>query len=170
MLIFENYNEDHDLVDDIMNCFCLKQLRKIKFRIKNNLYKDLTLELHTWFFKLLLSKSPLQTSSGDFFMVKTEIFIFWNILKIEFLRVKTHIIKQLEKRNIFSPYTLYERIAKTNYFFLKKKFLFCQSAFNSLILSNLQPKYFRNIFFLNISIFLLKLFLNLHRGLRLAAQ
>ncbi len=47
MLIFENYNEDHDLVDDIMNCFCLKQLRKIKFRIKNNLYKDLTLELHT---------------------------------------------------------------------------------------------------------------------------
>ena len=43
MLIFENYNEDHNLVDDIMNCFCLKQLRKIKFRIKNNLYKELNL-------------------------------------------------------------------------------------------------------------------------------
>jgi hypothetical protein len=43
MLIFENYNEDHNLVDDVMNCFCLKQLRKIKFRIKNNLYKELNL-------------------------------------------------------------------------------------------------------------------------------
>ena len=47
MLIFENYNQGHVLVDDIMNCFCLKQLRKIKFRIKNNLYKELTLDLHT---------------------------------------------------------------------------------------------------------------------------
>ena len=46
MLIFENYNEGHVLVDDIMNCFCLKQLRKIKFRIKNNLYKELTLPSH----------------------------------------------------------------------------------------------------------------------------
>lgn len=47
MLIFENYNQGHVLVDDIMNCFCLKQLRKIKFRIKNNLYKELILESHT---------------------------------------------------------------------------------------------------------------------------
>ena len=46
MLIFENYNQGHVLVDDIMNCFCLKQLRKIKFRIKNNLYKELNLESH----------------------------------------------------------------------------------------------------------------------------
>jgi len=46
MLIFENYHEEHSLVEDVMNCFCLQQLKKIKFRIKNNLYKELTLPSH----------------------------------------------------------------------------------------------------------------------------
>lgn len=46
MLIFENYHEEHKLVEDVMNCFSLKQLKKIKFRIKNNLYKELILPSH----------------------------------------------------------------------------------------------------------------------------
>jgi hypothetical protein len=46
MLIFENHKEEHSLIDDVINCFSLQQLKKIKFRIKNNLYKELTLDLH----------------------------------------------------------------------------------------------------------------------------
>lgn len=46
ILIFENYHEERWLIEDVMNCFCLKQLRKIKFRIKNNVYKELTLLPH----------------------------------------------------------------------------------------------------------------------------
>ncbi len=46
MLIFENYHEEHSLVEDVMNCFSLQQIKKIKFRIKNNLYKELILPSH----------------------------------------------------------------------------------------------------------------------------
>jgi hypothetical protein len=43
VLMFESKPTSHDLVSDIMNCYSLERLKKIKFRIKNNLYKELNL-------------------------------------------------------------------------------------------------------------------------------
>lgn len=37
-LLFESNSTQHNLVEDVMNCFTLEKLKKIKFRIKNNLY------------------------------------------------------------------------------------------------------------------------------------
>lgn len=37
-LIFESEPSQHNLVEDVLNCHSLERLKKIKFRIKNNLY------------------------------------------------------------------------------------------------------------------------------------
>lgn len=37
-LLFESEPTQHNLVEDVMNCHSLERLKKIKFRIKNNLY------------------------------------------------------------------------------------------------------------------------------------
>jgi len=66
-----------------------------------------------------------------------------------------------KNRNFFSPYTLYEH-SQNNFFFSEKKFRFLQSAVMCLFINKLQPKYFRNIFFLNFSFFLFNLLLDLH--------
>lgn len=46
-LKFESLDHKYNLVDDIMNCYTIPVLKKIKFRIKNNLYKELILDSHT---------------------------------------------------------------------------------------------------------------------------
>jgi hypothetical protein len=43
MLIFESNHKEYNLIDDVMNCYSLERLKKIKFRIKNKMYKNLTL-------------------------------------------------------------------------------------------------------------------------------
>jgi hypothetical protein len=43
MLIFESNHKEYNLIDDVMNCYSLERLKKIKFRIKNKMYKDLNL-------------------------------------------------------------------------------------------------------------------------------
>ena len=65
-----------------------------------------------------------------------------------------------KNRNFFSPYTLYEH-SQNKKIFSEKKFRFLQSGVNCLLFSKLQPKYFRNIFILNFSFFLLNLLLDL---------
>jgi phage regulator Rha-like protein len=37
-LLFEGEPKNFNLVDDVLNCYSLERLKKIKFRIKNNLY------------------------------------------------------------------------------------------------------------------------------------
>jgi len=37
-LIFEAEPMQHNLIEDVLNCHSLERLKKIKFRIKNNLY------------------------------------------------------------------------------------------------------------------------------------
>ena len=46
-LKFENLDHKYNLVDDIMNCYTIPVLKKIKFRLRNNLYKELNLNSHT---------------------------------------------------------------------------------------------------------------------------
>lgn len=46
-LKFDTLNYNYNLLDDIMGCYSMPVLKKIKFRIKNNLYKELLLESHT---------------------------------------------------------------------------------------------------------------------------
>lgn len=45
-VIFDNHSENYDLIYDILNCYCLQNLKKIKMRIRNNLYKDISLPEH----------------------------------------------------------------------------------------------------------------------------
>ena len=45
-LLFENLTQDYNLVEDIMGCYSIDVLKKIKFRLRNNLYKELILESH----------------------------------------------------------------------------------------------------------------------------
>jgi hypothetical protein len=42
-LLFEEEPMQHNLVEDVLNCYSLERLKKIKFRIKNNMYKDISL-------------------------------------------------------------------------------------------------------------------------------
>lgn len=46
-LLFENLDHNYSLVDDIMGCYSIPVLKKIKFRLRNNLYKELNLDSHT---------------------------------------------------------------------------------------------------------------------------
>jgi len=46
VLMFEQVTEEFDLIEDIMTCFCLKKLKKIKYRISHNMYKGIPLQAH----------------------------------------------------------------------------------------------------------------------------
>lgn len=43
---FEQLAPDYDLIHDIKTCYTMDMLKKIKFRLKNNLYKYLPLQPH----------------------------------------------------------------------------------------------------------------------------
>jgi hypothetical protein len=45
-LKFEQLSPQYDLIEDIKNCYSFEMLKKIKFRLKNNLYKNLPLPPH----------------------------------------------------------------------------------------------------------------------------
>lgn len=45
-LMFDKLSPEYDLIDDILKCHSLENLKKIKFRIRNNLYKNLPLHPH----------------------------------------------------------------------------------------------------------------------------
>ena len=43
IVMFESTPKSYSLVIDVINCYSLERLKKIKFRIKNNMYKDISL-------------------------------------------------------------------------------------------------------------------------------
>jgi hypothetical protein len=43
IMMFESTPKSYSLVTDVINCYSLERLKKIKFRIKNNMYKDISL-------------------------------------------------------------------------------------------------------------------------------
>lgn len=45
-LKFEQLSPEYDLIEDINNCYSFDMLKKIKFRLRNNLYKYLPLQPH----------------------------------------------------------------------------------------------------------------------------